>query len=118
MIFSIVVVVIDDEERDDKEHDDMTPIAVCLSSYCFGFLFRVASLPPVNDKGALQHHRSCYTEKRGVRTSARKFSSFSLFSEDLSFASFCFPHRHEDQQRGEEDTTSFEAIQHHQSQVQ
>ena len=33
----------------------MTPIAVCLLSYCFSVpFFRMAFLPPVNDNGALK----------------------------------------------------------------
>ena len=31
-----VVGVFDDDAEDHKEDDNMAPIAVCLSSYCFG----------------------------------------------------------------------------------
>ena len=34
-----VVGVFDDDAKDHKEDDDMAPIAVCLSSYCFGVPF-------------------------------------------------------------------------------
>ena len=52
-----MVVVDDEEEEDDMEDDDMTPICsvlvVVLLWYSF---FRVAFLPPVNDKGALNNN--------------------------------------------------------------
>ena len=55
-LWSSVVVVDDEEEDDDIEDDDMTPIAVCLLSYCFSVpFFLVAFLPPVNDNGALNN---------------------------------------------------------------